>query len=131
MENRKMTITEQETIIKMMESSGWHYESFESDMEDFTTSLFFTIPLNETDKQNSIEGLKPNHFKPLSYRSVSIFNNYITSDIRGSYRRFRSRYWYNDKDTLNIFSYLNNEDDPIKNTEKFLKMYDNLIYNIS
>lgn len=101
MENRKLTQVERKEIIKMMESAGWHYDPTEDDnINDILTGLFFTIPLNETDKNNAIEGLKPNHFKPLGYRSVSIFNNYITSHIRGSYRRFRSRNWYNDKDTF-------------------------------
>ena len=116
--NEKLQIT---TLFERKEFDLW--------MKTFA-GLFFTIPLTEEDETNAVTHLLPNHFKPnYGYRSVSVFSNYITSHIRGTYRAYRGRNTSTDYDTSNIFSFVKGKDNPIENAKQWLKMYKNLEYN--
>ena len=124
MSYRSLSVNEKLQITTLFEREG-----FDLWMKTFT-GLFFTIPLTEEDETNAVTHLLPNHFKPnYGYRSVSVFSNYITSHIRGTYRAYRGRNTSTDYDTANIFSFVKGEDNPIENAKQWLKMYKNLEYN--
>ena len=133
MSYRNLTKTEKSKITKLFEAEGFtlHVDT-DPEIIAISTGLFFTIPLTEEDERNAVTHLLPNHFKPnYGYRSVSVFSNYITSHIRGTYRAYRGRNTSTDYDTANIFSFVKGEDNPIENTKQWLKMYKNLEYNRS
>ena len=112
-----------EKIIKLFEKHGFTHCSE-------CSVLYFTIPLNdyETNKVKMING--KNHFVPNKTRGVYVASGnrhkYVTSDIKGKFRRYRGRIW-DDNHCLNIFAY--GEKTRLDNVKKWLFNYENHIYN--
>jgi len=133
--SRKFTNDEREEIIRLMTDAGFKKlpDATDPALMEIMTGLFFEIPLTSTETENVKTFIGKNHFSPFGYRFVSVFNCYVTSNIRGDFRKYRTRTTY-PKDILNIFSYVNDEngdDMPIESVKKFIADYRNLNYNIS
>lgn len=124
-----LTQDEKDEIVKLFVDAGFEFHPVtDPDLIGIMTGLFFTIPLTDEDRNNAILYHKPNHFAPNTWRSVSVFSNYITSDIRGTWRIYRGRR-ITSRDTANIFSFIKGKNNPVENAKKWLTMYAKLEYN--
>lgn len=132
MNNRKMSQDEQSKIISLMADAGFtFYPNTDASLEEILTGMWFEIPLADDERETIARNLKPNHFEPRGYRGVMVFNCYITSHVRGTYRAYRGRKSTPDYDTHNIFSFLAGYDNPVENCKQFIKMYQARQYNRS
>lgn len=127
MNNRKMTQDEQNQIIALMTEAGFTFYPNEESMADLLTCLWFEIPLADDERATIQKNMGKSHFVPHGNRHVVVFNNYITSHVRGTFRGYRSRH----TDTSNIFSFIDGEDNPVENCKQFIVLYNTRKYNRS
>lgn len=127
-----LTEKEVDEITKLMTACGFHL-SDSSEIHKIMggiSSLHFTIGLTVKEREAINNRMGKNHFEPMGWRGVSVFKNYTTSHVRGSYRAYRGRRVTHDYDTANIFAYSGNgNDNPVMNTLLWLEKYSKLEYN--
>lgn len=127
---RAITEDEKTQIRELMSQAG--FKEYESLAEDIllTSGMHFYIDISAQDKDTVIKHCSPNHFEPYGERAVHVFTSYVTSNVRGVWRKFRGRKRYTHFDTGNIFSYSEKgSDNPVENVRIFLDKYSRLEYN--
>lgn len=114
-------------IDKSMAEIGFFRETFVG-QDDI---LAYWRDLEDWDRENVINHLKPNHFTPTMKRMAFIGNGYVTSDIRGTLRGYRCRNSYERHDAGNIFAHSGNTGNIILAVQNFVIAYKNKEYNRS
>jgi hypothetical protein len=114
-------------IDKLMAEIGFFRETYVG-QDDI---LAYWRDVEDWDRENVINHLKPHHFVSTMQRMAFVANGYVTSNIRGTFRGYRCRNSYDGYDAGNIFAHSNNTGDIILAVQNFVIAYKNKKYNRS